>query len=162
MTVSSSAQLNVFFICIVFGLLSGVVFDLGRSIRKVYGGKSVLTIAEDVLFSLLYITALIILCYLFDEGRIRYYHLLGAVFGVLLYALLLSRIVLKVFCTVHMFFIKNILSPLIKLIKLIFIPFKLFTTKIIALFKKLKRRFKRISKNIKNKRKRMKKIMKML
>lgn len=156
MTVSSSQQLNVFFICIAFGLLSGAVFDLGRSIRKVYGGKNVLTIAEDVLFSLLYITALIILCYLFDEGRIRYYHLLGAVFGVLLYALLLSQIVLKVFCAIHMFFIKNILSPLIKLIKLIFIPFKLLTTKIITLFKKLKRKFKRISKNIKNKKKRMK------
>ena len=162
MTVSSSDQLNVFFICIVCGLSSGVLFDLGRSLRKAYGGKNVLTIAEDVLFTILYITALIILCYLFDEGRIRYYHILGATFGILLYALLLSSIVLKVFCAIHIFFIKNILSPLIKLIKLIFIPFRLFITKIIALFKKMRRKARRIFKNIKSKRKRMKKIMKML
>ncbi len=156
MTVSSSQQLHVFFICIAFGLLSGVVFDMQRSIRKAYGGKNVLTIAEDILFSLVYIAVLIILCYLFDEGRIRYYHMLGAFSGIMLYALLLSRIVLKVLCAIHMFFIKNILSPLLKLVKMIFAPFKLLRRKLNSFFKRLHRKLKRILKNIKNKKKRMK------
>ena len=99
MTVSTSQQLNVFLVCIVFGISSGVLFDFGRSLRKVYGGKNIATIVEDVIFSTFYIAALIVLCYHFDEGRIRYYHLLGAFFGMLFYALLLSRIFLKIFCT---------------------------------------------------------------
>lgn len=162
MTVSSSSQLNMFFICTIFGLSSGVFFDFGRSLRKAYGGKNALTIAEDTVFTIVYIAALIILCYLFDEGRIRYYHILGAVFGILVYGLLLSRVVLGFFCAIHMFFIKNILSPLFKLVKMISKPFKLFSTKIISFFKKTKRKTKRVLNNIKTRKKRMKKIMKML
>lgn len=162
MTVSSTEQLNVFFICIIFGVLSGALFDFGRSLRKAYGGKNALTIAEDTVFTIVYITALIILCYFFDEGRIRYYHILGAIFGILFYSLLLSNVVLKFFCATHMFFIKNILSPFLKLIKMILKPFKLLLIKIISLIKKVKRKTKRILNNIKTRKKRIKKIMKML
>lgn len=162
MTVSSSQQLQVFFLCIAFGLASGIVFDALRSVRKVYGHKNVLTITEDVFFLIVYIASLIVLCYFFDEGRIRYYHLLGALCGIMLYALLLSRIVLKALCTIHLFFIKNILSPFIKLLRGIFSPIKRAFLKMAAILKKQHKKIKRILKNINTKKKRMKKIIKML
>ncbi|MBR1970904.1 MAG: spore cortex biosynthesis protein YabQ [Clostridia bacterium] len=162
MTVSSSVQLDVFFVCIVFGIASGVIFDLERSIRKIYGGKNIATIAEDVVFAVVCITALIILCYFFDEGRIRYYHILGACFGVLFYALFLSGAVLKGFCFIHMFFIKAVLSPLLKLIRFIFSPFILFFKKTASIIKRSYKKLKKILRGVKIKKKRIKKIMKML
>ena len=158
MTVSSCVQLQMFVICIIFGIVSGVLFDLQRSIRRIYGGGNLHTTLQDVLFLVVYISLSILLCYLYDDGRIRYYQVMGAVFGTLVYSLFFSQFVMKFFCALNKLFIKIFIIPIIKLAKLIWSPIK---KGILYLLKKL-RKMKKMMKKIYIHKKRIKKRLKLL
>lgn len=143
MTVSSSQQLQMFIVCIIFGLVSGVLFDILRSIRRIYGGGNIHTTVQDILFLVVYISLSILLCYLYDDGRIRYYQVMGAAFGALVYALLFSHFVMKFFCAIHKLFIKVFIIPIIKSVRMIWFPIKksslFFKKKLIKLKKAVKK-----------------------
>lgn len=136
MEVSSSHQLDVFFLCVLTGIICGVFFDLQRSIRKIYFTGRIITTLEDILFVLFYVGIALFVGFNFNHGEVRYYQVLGIAFGILLYLLLFSAFVMKIMQIFGKAFYISIIKPLVFLyVRLFALLKKLFS----ALAKMLKR-----------------------
>lgn len=85
MCVSSTEQLKVFLICICAGIVCMSFFDLQRMMRRMFKHNRFFVLAEDVLFALVCAGVSIFVSFVFDNGEIRYYQLLGAVCGAGIY-----------------------------------------------------------------------------
>lgn len=158
MEVSSGHQLFVFLICVLAGIISSVFFDCLRCLRKVHSPGRVLLIFEDLVFFLFISFVVIYAGFRFNDGRIRYYQLLGMIFGMLVYSLLMSRLVVRIIeftgRMIYRYVIKN-LQKIISFFRRIFLN----------IYKKIKSRINLIRKKTeigKNIIKRLKKRLKML
>ena len=153
MNISSTHQMSVFLICIAVGLFLGMFFDFQRSLRRIFSSGKFRTAAEDLLFAVVFITAQVGAGYLFNDGQMRYYQPLGIIVGILLYAVFLSRIVLKLFCFFFEAIVKLFFKPLITLFGGIYGKIKKICGKIkriaIRILKKASRSKKRLKKKIK-------------
>ncbi len=162
MEVSSSHQLDVFFLCVLTGILCGIFFDLQRSIRKISCRGRTLTTLQDLLFAFFYVGVALYVGFSFNHGEVRYYQVLGVVCGVLLYLLLFSTLVMKVMQYVGKAFYISVIKPLK------FLMVRLFTLikKIFSVLVKAVKRIKTVAKigcSIQmNNIKRLKKRLKML
>lgn len=124
MTVSSSQQMTVFIFSVLAGIGCGVFFDFQRSIRRVYGSGAVRTAFQDMLFTAVCAAAAVAVGFWKNLGQVRYFELLGASAGALMYCALLSRFVMRMFCALHRLFITVIIKPLSALVRLAIIPFR--------------------------------------
>ncbi len=158
MEVSSSQQLNVFVVYIITGAFCGLLFDVLRSIRKIHITGTFLTAVEDIIFFLLSLCAILSVGYKFDDGKIRYYQVLGILFGALVYYLTLSRIFIKIISFIGVIIYKYLIKNILRIINLI--------KKIcFFLYKKIAVRVLWVKKQVKSKKvmiKRLKKRLKML
>lgn len=92
---SSSSQAVSFFAAAFVGVFAGILFDLFRVFRRVIKHKTALTVIEDIFFWLITsVMAFAALLYI-NDGVIRFYLLLGAVIGFVIY-----------FCTIGSFVVK--------------------------------------------------------
>lgn len=123
MTVSSSQQMTVFLFSILAGIGCGVFFDFQRSIRRVYGSGAVRTAFQDMLFTAVCAAAAVAVGFWKNLGQVRYFELLGAAAGALMYCALLSRFVIRMFCALHKLFVTVVIKPLAALARLAIIPF---------------------------------------
>lgn len=162
MEVSSSHQVNVFFIYVLSGLICGTFFDVQRLLRKMFAAGSTRTLVEDFIFMVFTVFMTIAPGFIYNNGEMRYYQIIGILCGGILYAAALSRVVTKI---LHFFFRlaeKIIIKPTVKICLLLTIPVKWMLRKI----KKLKHLGKRVQKKLarhsKKRRKALKKRIKML
>lgn len=162
MEVSSSRQVYVFLLCIISGLLCGAFFDIQRFLREKYKSGKTRTIVEDSLFALFCIVVVIGFGYLFNNGELRYFQLMGTLSGVLFYASVLSRAFKKVLNTVFILFVNLIFKPVKKIYRVLLIPFKMVLKNLRKLKNKKNKMMKRFSRHFKNRKKRLKKRIKML
>lgn len=162
MEVSSSHQMYVFALCILSGILCGIFFDLQRFWRQIRFAGYARTLFEDILFAALCIGITIGFGFYFNNGEIRYYQIMGSISGALLYAALLSRYVMRLFHLVYKLLLAVVVTPLVKICRLLIFPVK----KIVSRFKKaaakIKKKFSRVTRNVKTVKKRLKKRIKML
>lgn len=162
MEVSSSHQLDVFFICVLSGIVCGIFFDLQRSVRKISCRGRTVTTLQDLLFALFYVGVALFVGFNFNHGEVRYYQVLGVVFGVLLYLLLFSSLVMKIIELVGKAFYISVIKPLGFVIGRLFNLVKRLFSLLAKAHKRIKVVF-RIGFNIqKNNIKWLKKRMKML
>lgn len=134
MTVSSSQQMTVFLLSILAGIGCGIFFDFQRSIRRVYGSGAVRTAFQDMLFTAVCAATAITVGFWKNFGQVRYFELLGAAAGALMYCALLSRFVMQMFCVLHKLFVTVIIKPIAAVVRLAAIPFR----KGFALLKRLR------------------------
>lgn len=91
MILSMSSQAADFLASALGGFAVGVFFDLFRVLRKALRHKTAVTTAQDGFF---WITSTLLMFYLFlqiNDGEMRFYLLLGAMLGTVLYFASLSR-----------------------------------------------------------------------
>jgi len=162
MTVSSVHQMNVFLICIAAGIICGAFFDFERSIRRIYGSKNSSVAMHDVVFTAVCIIIMIWAGTYFNNGELRYYQILGALCGALLYASLLSSAFMWVFCTAHKIFIKLILKPVFILLKKISGGVRIAFSFILKFYKKITKKCLNFVKKSAGRIKNLKKRIKML
>ena len=93
---SNQEQLRLFLQSILLGVGLGVVYDLLRAPRRVFGFGWAATAVCDMLFWLVLLAALFEFNLLFAAGQNRYFVLAGAAGGAVLYFRLLSGVVLAV------------------------------------------------------------------
>lgn len=159
MTVSSSQQITVFLFSILAGMGCGVFFDFQRSIRRIYGSGGVRTAFQDLLFTAVCAAAAIAVGYWKNLGQVRYFELLGAAAGALLYCAFLSRFVMRLFCTLHKLFTAVIIKPAAAFLRLAAIPLRrcavLFAHTAAFLRKKARSAAKRLSLRKRNLKKRV-------
>lgn len=113
-------QLELFLIFIINGIIIGILFDIFRVLRKTFKTNDIVTYLEDILFWIL--TGIIVLysIFTFNNGEIRLFMFIAIFIGAVIYLFLFSSYFIKINVT-----ILNILKNIIlKIIKIIEIPFK--------------------------------------
>ena len=119
-------QAYLFLIFSLNGVFIGLLFDFFRILRKSFKTGNLITYIEDVLFWILTGISIIFCMYKFSMGQLRLFMFMGLCFGIILYMLTLSKIIIK-----EVVLIISILKKFIKkIIKIIIAPIK-FTYKLI-------------------------------
>lgn len=94
MITSVSSQAYVFLCTVISGALIALLYDLFRILRRVVRTGNLVTYAEDLLYWLIVTFIMLLTVYYSNDGELRAYLFIGAFIGVILYALLFSRIVM--------------------------------------------------------------------
>ena len=161
-------QAYLFLIFTVNGILIGLLFDFFRILRKTIKTVNMVTYIEDILFWILTGISIIFFMYKFSDGSLRLFMLLGLCFGIIVYMLTLSNLIIKTVIYI-IEILKKIIHTIIKIVKvplkviyniidkIIFRPLYIFYIKLNAIMtKKLKnikykqKSLKKLEKNVKN------------
>lgn len=94
MIISVSGQAIVFLYTIAGGMAIALVYDIFRIFRKAIRTGSLVTYAQDLLYWLIVAFIMFLTIYYSNDGELRAYLFIGAFIGVVLYALLFSRVVM--------------------------------------------------------------------
>ena len=108
-------QSYLFMVFTIVGIVIGIVFDIFRISRKTLKTNDIITSIEDISFWI--ITGIIIIysMYVFCDGELRFFMIIGIILGMIMYLLTLSKYVIKMSV-----FIINIIK------KILITPMKLF------------------------------------
>lgn len=113
-------QAYLFLIFTLDGLFIGFLFDFFRILRKSFKTINLITYIEDILFWILTGISIIFCMYKFSGGTLRLFMFLGLSFGLILYMLTLSKIIMKIF----IFFITTVKKIIRQILKIMITPFK--------------------------------------
>ncbi len=95
MITSVSDQAYVFFCTIISGMAIALAYDIFRIFRKAVKTSSAVTYVQDLLYWLIAAAIMFLTVYYSNDGQLRAYLFAGAIIGVILYALLLSNIIMR-------------------------------------------------------------------
>lgn len=99
MPIPVSSQALIFLYSVVGGAAIAFVYDVFRIKRKAVKTSNFITYIEDIIYWIIVAIIMFLVLYYGNEGEIRGYIFIGAIIGAILYALLLSWIVMKIFLT---------------------------------------------------------------
>lgn len=123
-------QAKIFCIFLVLGIITAILFDIFRIVRKNIKTNYLITSIEDVIYILivgfLFLKSLIVFC----NGNIRFYIFFAFFIGIITYLL-----TIKNFCDI---IISVIVKTVIFIIKITVLPIKFIYHKTIKLFKQSK------------------------
>jgi len=91
---SVSNQAYVFLCTVIGGIAIAFLYDLFRIFRKAVKPGNAATFFQDLLYWLIVALIMFLTVYYSNDGELRGYLFIGALVGVILYALLLSRIIM--------------------------------------------------------------------
>ncbi|MDD7113614.1 MAG: spore cortex biosynthesis protein YabQ [Lachnospiraceae bacterium] len=91
-------QTRLFLISFGYGVILGIWYDIFRALRKSVEHRNKAVHMEDILFCFSGAAGLFLLFQICNQGRIRFYVLLGMEAGLILYFFLLSPLLCKVLC----------------------------------------------------------------
>lgn len=136
-------QTHVFLMCIGFGFVLGIFYDLVRLIRKTFFPLKKALIIQDILYCV--ISTFAVFCFLLciNNGEARFFTFLGLAFGWVIYYFTFGVLVVRVADT-----LAGAVHRLFKPIKSIF---RLFYVNIKTRVKKSEEKAKKSSKKLQNK-----------
>lgn len=111
----ASNQAYLFVIFTIVGIIIGVVFDLFRILRKTIKTNEIFTNIEDILFWIITGILIIYSMYIFCDGELRFFMIIGIIIGTIMYMITFSKYVIKI-----SIYIINILKKILKLPILLF------------------------------------------
>ena len=119
MKLSVSHQLFVF-VCMFFcGWLTGIVFDVFRSLRRCVKSGSGVIVLQDLLFWLLELVIVYYTVFKVNNAKVRFYEAVALISGAIVYFIILSEYAVKFISKVIMLLIEAtnvVLKPLKKLL----------------------------------------------
>jgi len=89
-------QAYIFVIFVLYGFLTGLLFDLFRVLRKSFKTPNFVTYIQDVIFWLIIGATLLFTIFRFNDGELRSYIFIGIALGILIYVLGFSKVFIKV------------------------------------------------------------------
>ena len=95
MPISVSNQAYIFLCSVLGGMLIAFIYDIFRISRKAVRTGSLFIHLEDFIYWIIIAVVMFGVVYYSNDGEIRGYIFLGAMIGVVLYVLLLSKIVVR-------------------------------------------------------------------
>lgn len=133
MVISTVYELQSFVAAIAMGVVVGIIYDIARSMRRVFLKDAI----SDIFMWTAIAISSVIIWYRFQNGEVRWYMFVGAFMSGVLYFLLISRVA---FCAFY-FLVKKIYLFLCLIFKLLLTPIK-FLCKIVCVYiKKAKTKF---------------------
>lgn len=121
MTATVNTQAFTFLCSIAGGVVIAFIYDLFRIKRKAFKTGNLMTYVEDILYWLLVAVVMFTTVYYSNEGELRSYLFIGALIGVVLYALLLSKAVMNS----SLFIINIVRKTIIIICRIVSFPFQL-------------------------------------
>ncbi len=122
-------QTGLFLFSLGFGFLLGILYDVFRTLRMIIGSSEKLIFAADLLYFLICGVLSFFFILVTDEGRLRFYTVLGEALGWMIYYFSFGTVAMKLSASA--------VRAVKKLISLIFKPIKFILRKIIALINKI-------------------------
>lgn len=119
MNVLLLSQFNTVFIFFLTGICIGLLFDFFRIQRKVLRTCDFITYIQDILFWIVSGLIIIFVIMKYTNGEIRIYMILGIILGILIYFLIISKYIMKIFVCI-LSFLLNIIGKLLFPIKKIY------------------------------------------
>lgn len=92
----ASNQAYLFVIFTIVGIIIGVVFDLFRILRKTIKTNEIFTNIEDILFWIITGILIIYSMYIFCDGELRFFMIIGIIIGTIMYMITFSKYVIKI------------------------------------------------------------------
>ena len=139
-----NSQALLFLVFILNGIIIGLIFDFFRILRKSFKTTNIITYIHDILFWILAGISIIFCMYKFSDGEMRFFMFLGIIFGFLLYMLMFSQYIIKLFVFIIKY-VKNIIYLAMKAIifplKKIHIFFKIFIFQPVYIFMLKRQKF---------------------
>ena len=139
-------EVYIFLYSVLSGMLIAFIYDIFRIKRKVVKTGVFFLYLEDILFWIIAVIVMFVLIYYGNEGEIRGYIYMGAIAGIAIYMLLLSKIVILCSVAVLNFILKAIKFVLFIVaypIRIVFIlilfPIKFFSKYVKKLYKYTKK-----------------------
>ena len=105
-------QIYIFFIFIICGVIIGIIFDIFRILRKSFKTPDIITYIEDILFWIITCVLFAYTIFTYNNGEIRLYIFIGALVGILMYILTISRCFIK-FCVKIIEIIKKVIKKFV-------------------------------------------------
>lgn len=146
-------------------MIIAFIYDIFRVRRKTIKSSNVLVYFEDFIYWIIVALVMFAVLYYSNEGEIRGYLILGTVLGIVLYVVLLSNVVMKIF----LFFVRIIYKIVVTIFSIILLPLKIICKVCMApvkiIFKHIKKVFfkvKKLSKINKGKVKKIRRILKIV
>ncbi len=88
-------QLFCLLVFFITGITIGVLFDIFRILRKSFKTLDFITYIEDILFWVLSGSIILFSIFKFNDGQIRSYVIIGIFFGIFIYIITISKIIIK-------------------------------------------------------------------
>ena len=89
-------QAYLFVIFTLVGVIIGILFDIFRILRKTFKTKDIITYIEDIVFWIIAGIIIIYTMYVFCDGELRFFMIIGIVLGTVLYMMTISKYVIKI------------------------------------------------------------------
>ena len=121
MILSMGSQVKLFLFMILLGVITGFIYDLIRTLRKIIKHNNFMIQIENFLFWILISTGIFFMILNKNSGQIRGFCIIGVFSGMILYSMLFSFMILKILVSLSNFFMRIILNA----IKIIFGPVRL-------------------------------------
>ena len=117
------AQLPVIISFFVCGVMCGILYDVLKIKRRIFGSRAVILFFDDLLFMLVATVTIIFNAYAFNNGNFKWYEVPVMTLGFFLYMISLSRlftaVCFAVIDTVKRFIEKYFITPIEKLLRII-------------------------------------------
>ena len=116
-------QILVFIYFMLVGCSIGFLFDLFRIFRKSFDTSDIITIFEDIIFSLISGSTILLAIFVLNNGEIRNYIIISILIGIITYFKMFSKVFIK-----YSMKIINLTKKV--LIKIVINPMKKFKEKV--------------------------------
>ena len=137
MVISIKHEMIVFWAFILCGISHGILFDFFRSLRKIFRHNKIFVTIEDIVFCTIAFKLFFEICYITNNGSLRWYIFASFICSVIIYFCVFSKHIFTMWNFIFKI-IKKILFPFKKIImffyrksKSVFWGFKKITYKII-------------------------------
>jgi spore cortex biosynthesis protein YabQ len=144
-----SSQAYAFLCTAAGGMAIALLYDIFRIFRKTVRTGILAAYIQDLLYWLIVAVIMFMTIYYSNDGELRAYLFLGAFLGVLLYALMFSRIVMdssmfivRMAVKLFRFIFLAISYPIRLIFKIFSAPVKILVQKAVSLIRKIRRRIK--------------------
>ena len=146
MILSMSLQVKLFLLTILIGIASGFAYDIIKTMRKIFKHNNIFIQIEDFLYWIIVSSTMFLIMLNKNSGQIRGFCIGGVLFGMLLYNIILSKVVVKSLVSIINFVAKIIINvlriifyPVKILIKILSVPYNFFVKYIIKMVRYIKK-----------------------
>lgn len=106
----------MFFVMLVMGVILGMLYDVFRVKRRLFGSNALVLFFDDLIFSMLALTCFLFTVFVVNNGIFRWFEVFFCLVGFCLYSATISKIVIAIF-----FWVADLLRAVVK--KIIFVIF---------------------------------------
>lgn len=89
-------QCGIFAYCIFFGVITAIIFDTFRVLRRIVKTGVMITFLEDMLFWIIVAILFFALSLKISNGEIRFFMLIGVILGATAYFLTISSFIIQI------------------------------------------------------------------